>query len=105
MSTNHEQHTLVRKQIIEEKVKHHQQMTGKQRKPFIPYKLGQHVYARKPPLKKGYTGPWEIVQVREGGSSYKQKHLRQQRWISQRAEHLKTAHLKIRPTHLKIKRT
>ena len=57
MSTNHQQDTLVRQRIIEEKVKRHQQSTGKQRQPFIPYKVGQHVYARKPPLEKGYTGP------------------------------------------------
>ena len=61
------------------------------------------MYARKPPLEKGYTGPWEIVQARWGGSSYKLKHLRQRRWISRRAEHLKTAF--IRPAHLKSKRT
>lgn len=65
--------------------------------------MGQHVYARKPPLEKGYTGPWEIVQVRGGGSSYKLKHLRQRRWISRRAEHLKIAF--VRPAHLKSKRT
>ena len=36
MSSNHEKHTFVRKRIIEEKVKRHQQFTGKQRKPYIP---------------------------------------------------------------------
>ena len=75
MSTAHEQHATIRKRIIEEKVKRHQQSAERQRKPYTPYKVGQYVYACKPPLEKGYTGPWQIIQVRGGGSSYKLKHL------------------------------
>ena len=96
---NRELQATIRDRIIKEKTKRHEKSTNRQTRPYAPYTVGQYVYARKPPREKGYTGPWEIIQVRGEGSSYKLRHVKYHRWISRRAEHLKDAF--IRPPRLR----